>query len=72
MEVRLGAEVGLKKVPVMGKTEIITKSENTANLPGSDVNNRLETQVERQSGALKPQQVKDAFQVVGNTINIQA
>lgn len=72
MEIRLGAEVGLKKAASMGIPETKTKTENYANLPGKDVNNRQAHDTDRAAAALKPTEMKAQFKLLGNTINIQA
>lgn len=73
MEVRLGAEVGLKNhhaytSPKTDKPPV----ENVAQLPGDDMNNRNLKESKEASQALRPTDMKQRFQSLGNTINMQA
>ena len=72
MEIRLGAEVGLKRAASLGMPEIKKKVENFAHLPGRDMNNRQARDIERTAAAMKPTDVKNRFKVLGNTVDIQA
>ena len=72
MEIRMGAEVGLKKAASLGMPEVKKKIENFANLPGRDMNNRQARNIERTAGALRPTELKDRYKVLGNTIDMQA
>jgi hypothetical protein len=71
MELRMGPEVGLKKAAAYEPPKI-KLTENPANLPNSDFTNRQAEQNQRGSDATRATDVQDRFQVLGNSINIQA
>lgn len=71
MELRMGPEVGLKKTTAYEPPKL-KLTENPANLPNSDFSNREAEQIQRSSAATRPTDVQDRFQVLGNSINIQA
>ncbi|MBX7058031.1 MAG: hypothetical protein K1X75_08180 [Leptospirales bacterium] len=71
MEMRIGAEVGLKKAAAY-ETPRVKLTENPAALPGSDQTNRQAEESRSQSQALKPTDGVQRYQLLGNTINMQA
>ncbi len=72
MDIRLGPEVGLHRPAVFNSPEVQTRTENPANLPNSDVNNRLADKNEQASASPRLTDTFDRYQVEGSTINIQA
>ncbi|MCB1308786.1 MAG: hypothetical protein KDK30_11425 [Leptospiraceae bacterium] len=71
METRIGAEIGLSKVN-RGEIVKIQTQKNDANLPGSPTTNRQAEQIAQDASALRPMDNKSRFQLLGNTVNIQA
>lgn len=65
-EIKLGAEVGLKTLTNSPRTE------NFANLPGRDVNNRMASENDRASGATRPSEMQNRYRLNGNTIDMMA
>lgn len=72
MEVRLGAEVGMKNAHIYDIPKTKPPVENPANLPGDDMNNRQIRDVNKASHATNPVDLKARYQALGNSINIQA
>ncbi|MCB1327477.1 MAG: hypothetical protein H7A21_10935 [Spirochaetales bacterium] len=71
MEVRVGAEVGLKN-PAQFELPKIKLTENPGRLPGSDTTNRQAEEDSAASRAIRPNEMKARYQLLGNTINMQA
>lgn len=71
MEMRIGAEVGLKKAAAYEPPRI-KLTENPASLPGSDQTNRGAEESQSAAQALKPTDGVQRYQLIGNTINMQA
>ena len=71
MEVRSNTELGLKNVlsPEAMKAK---RTENPANIPGSDYTNRSLEQSERAASAIKASQARDFYKVLGNTVDRMA
>ncbi len=65
-DVKLGPEVGMYRMQNNVRTE------NFANIPGTDVNNRMAEQESRASNATRASQVPDRFEQNGPTINVLA
>ena len=72
MEVRLGAEVGLKNHYAYTSPKAEPPVENVASLPGDDMNNRNLKESKQASQSLRPTDMKQRFESLGNTINMQA
>lgn len=71
MDVRLGPEVGLHRPAVFTSPEVQVRTENYANLPNRDVNNRLADQTEQSAASPRLSDTFDRYQTEGNIINIQ-
>jgi len=69
MEVRSSTELGLKNVqtPESAKPK---RTENPANIPGSDYTNRSLEQADKGASAIKASQTKDYYKVVGSTVDL--
>jgi hypothetical protein len=65
-EIKLGAELGMKRLTNN------PRSENFANLPGRDVNNRMASENTQAAAATRPSQTQNRYESNGNTINILA
>lgn len=65
-DMKLGPEVG------MHRFQNNLRTENTANLPGRDVNNRFADQESRASNATRASQVPERYEQNGPTINVLA
>lgn len=65
-EIKLGAEVGMKRLTNNPQTE------NYANLPGRDVNNRMASENDRAAGATRPSEMQNRYKLDGNTIDMMA
>ena len=65
-EIKLGAEVGMKTM-----TNSL-RSENYANLPGRDVNNRMASEDAAASRASRPSEMKNRYELNGNTSDMMA
>ena len=71
MEIRSGAELGLKMIN-HGETVKFKPKENPANLPGKDLENSQFEQIEREMNATRPSQTKEAYIINGGSVNLQA
>jgi len=71
MEVRLGAELGMKSVSREGFKKM-TPLENPAHLPGKIYENRQYDQMEKEMNSLRPNQTKEVYEIEGGSVNIQA
>jgi len=68
MEVRSGAELGLKKIQ-SPETVKPKKTENPANIPGSDYTNKSLEQSDKAASAISASQTRDYYKILGSTID---
>ena len=70
MEIRSGSELGIKNIQTPSEAMKQKRTENPANIPGSDYSNRALEQSEKGASAIKASETRDYYKVLGSTVDM--